>query len=80
MTDAELLAKASAARGLAHRAPMAEVYAENELGRPTGKLKIRDHTRAYADRSNEFFDVMKEVDKRGLKMPACDCPAGSHDN
>ncbi len=72
MTDEELLKKTLEARRAAHDAPLAEVYAENQYGRPTGKLKIRDHTRAYADRANEWMALAKEVDRRGLKQPIPD--------
>lgn len=74
MTDAELLEKTSRARGLAHRAPFAEWSKDHR-----GHSAIVHHTRAWADRSKEFFGLMDEVDRRGLKMPPCDCPPADHE-
>lgn len=74
MNDHELLTKTAAARGLAHRAPFAEWSKDHR-----GHSAIVHHTRGWADRSNEFFGLMAEVNRRGLKMPPCDCPAGAHD-
>lgn len=73
MTDAELLERTAQARGLAHRAPFAEWSKDHR-----GHSAIVHHTRAWTDRSNDFLELMTEVDRRGLSMPACDCPPGSH--
>jgi hypothetical protein len=80
VTDADLLAKTAAARGAAHRAPMAMFCTENLYGKPTGHFFLEDHTHAYADRAHEFSLLMAEVKRRGLEMPPCDCPEGAHDN
>lgn len=78
MTDQELLQAASAARGAAHRAPSAEVYAENINGMPTGKLRIRDHTNGWADRATDLHNLWLELKRRGLSLPPCDCPPDAH--
>ena len=74
MTDAELLAKTVAARGSAHRALGSQVSRGH-----TGILSISSHSDAACTRAHEFADLWAECRKRGLKMPACDCPAGSHE-
>lgn len=74
MTNEELLQKTAAARGLAHRAPFAEWSKDHR-----GHSSIVNHTDAWAVRSNEFNVFMDEVERRGLKMPPCDCPPGAHD-
>ncbi len=74
MTDEELLAKASAARGAAHRAPFAEWSKDHR-----GHSAIVNHTSAYADRGAEFLALAEEVAARGLDLPPCDCPPGAHD-
>lgn len=74
MTDEELLAKASAARGAAHRAPFAEWSKDHR-----GHSSIVNHTTSFAVRGNEFMDLAAEVRRRGLSLPPCDCPAGAHD-
>lgn len=71
-SDEDLLQKISVARGLAHRAPFAEWSMDHR-----GHSAIVHHTSAWADRSNEFFSLMNEADRRGLAMPPCDCPPGS---
>lgn len=73
LSDQELLVKTADARGASHRAPFAEWSMDHR-----GHSAIINHTSAWADRSNEFFDLMAEVDRRGLKIPECNCPAGSH--
>lgn len=73
MTDEELLAKLSQARGAAHRAPFAEWSKDHR-----GHSSIVNHTDAWAARGNDFLKLSEEADRRGLKMPACDCPAGAH--
>ncbi len=75
MTNIELLQKISEARGLAHRAPFAEWSKDHR-----GHSAIVHHTSAWADKSNEFFELMAEADRRGLKMPPCDCPEGDHES
>jgi hypothetical protein len=74
MTDDELIAKLSAARGAAHRAPMAEWSKDHR-----GHSSIVNHTSAYAARGHEFLALADMAEKRGLAPPPCDCPAGSHD-
>lgn len=74
MTDEELLAKTSAARGLAHRAPFAEWSKDHR-----GHSAIVNHTSAWAQCGNDFMSLMDECERRGLKMPPCDCPPGAHD-
>lgn len=73
MTDTDLLEATSKARGLAHRAPFAE-WSKDHLGHSA----IVNHTTAWAVRGNGFIELMAEIKRRGLEMPACDCPAGSH--
>lgn len=72
MTDEELLQRTSAARGAAHRAEFAEWSMDHK-----GHSAIVHHTNGWADRSREFFELMDEVERRGLKMPPCDCPDGA---
>lgn len=74
MTDEELLAKLSAARGAAHRAPFAEWSKDHR-----GHSAIVNHTSAYAARGHEFEQLATERACRGLPFPPCDCPAGAHD-
>lgn len=74
MTDEELLAKVSAARGAAHRAPFAE-WSKDHLGHSS----IVNHTNAWAARGDELMALTDELERRGLKWPPCDCPPGSHD-
>lgn len=62
MTDEELLAKVSAARGAAHRAPFAEWSKDHK-----GHSSIVNHTNAWATRGNELMALAEEVDRRGLK-------------
>lgn len=64
MTDEELLAKVSAARGAAHRAPFAEWSKDHR-----GHSSIVNHTSAWATRGNELMALAEEVDRRGLKWP-----------
>ena len=74
MTDEELLAKVSAARGAAHRAPFAEWSKDHR-----GHSSIVNHTSAYATRGDELMAFADELERRGLKLPPCDCPPGAHD-
>lgn len=74
MTDEELLAKLSAARGLAHRAEFAEWSMDHR-----GHSSIVNHTNGWAVRGNEFLALAEEADRRGLPFPPCDCPPGAHD-
>jgi hypothetical protein len=74
MTDEELLAKVSAARDLAHRAPFAEWSKDHR-----GHSSIVNHTNAWAVRGDELMVAMVELERRGLKLPPCDCPAGAHE-
>lgn len=74
MTDEELIAKTSAARGLAHRAPFAEWSKDHK-----GHSSIVNHTNAWAANGLAFADLSDECCRRGLKIPACDCPDGAHD-
>ncbi len=69
-----LLSAASAARGAAHRAPFAEWSKDH-----TGHSAIVHHTTSWAERGHAFVDLMTECRRRGLAMPPCDCPPGSHD-
>lgn len=73
MTDAELLTATSVARA-AHRAPMAIWSMDHQ-----GHSSINNHTSGYAFRGNDFMALADECEKRGLKLPQCDCPAGAHD-
>ena len=73
MTDQELLAKTAKARGSAHRALGSQV----SMGH-TGILSISSHSDAACTRAHEFADLWSECRKRGLSMPACDCPPDSH--
>ena len=75
MTNEELIRKTSAARGLAHRAPLAEWSLDHR-----GHSAIVNHTNAWAVRSREFHELMDECERRGLAMPPCDCPPGAHDS
>lgn len=75
MTDAELLAATSAARGRAHRAPFAEWSKDHK-----GHSAIVHHTDAWARHADDFNALMAECDRRGLKMPPCDCPPEDHAN
>jgi hypothetical protein len=74
MTDEELLAKVSAARGAAHRARLAEWSKDHR-----GHSSIVNHTSAYAVRGDELMAFADELERRGLKLPPCDCPPGAHD-
>lgn len=74
MNNAELLAKVSAARGAAHRAPFAEWSKDHR-----GHSAIVNHTNAYAMRGDELMAFTDELARRGLKLPPCDCPPGAHD-
>lgn len=74
MTNEELLAKTSAARGLAHRAPFAEWSKDHR-----GHSSIYNHTHAWAERGDDFLTLAAECDRRGLALPPCDCPTGAHD-
>ncbi len=73
MNDAELLQRTAVARGAAHCAGFAEWSKDH-----TGHSAIVQHTRGWADRGQEFVNLMVEVRRRGLTMPSCDCPAGAH--
>ena len=73
MTDEELLAQVSAARGAAHRAAFAEWSKDHR-----GHSSIVNHTNAYAVRGDELMALADELERRGLKLPPCDCPPGSH--
>lgn len=66
MNDAELILKIKAARKAAHEAPLAEVTYVNKNGTPTGEKFIAQHTRAWADRSNEWSLLSDECERRGL--------------
>lgn len=74
MTNEELLARTSAARGLAHRSPFAEWSKDHK-----GHSSIVNHTHAWATNSTAFVDLVNECSRRGLGIPPCDCPAGAHD-
>lgn len=74
MTDAELLQRLSAARGRAHRAPLAEYSKDHR-----GHTAIVNHTTGWRSEGAEFIELCEMAEKRGLSMPPCDCPAGSHD-
>lgn len=74
MTNEELLAKTSAARGITHRAPFAEWSMDHK-----GHSSIVHHTNAWAVTGHDFVKLAKECDRRGLPIPPCDCPAGVHD-
>lgn len=74
MTDEELLAKVSAARGAAHRARFAEWSKDHR-----GHSSITNHTNAWATRGDELMAFADELERRGLKLPPCDCPPGAHD-
>jgi hypothetical protein len=74
MTDEELLAKVSAARGAAHRAPFAEWSKDHR-----DHSSIVNHTSAWATRGAELMAFADELERRGLKLPSCDCPPGAHD-
>lgn len=73
MNDEELLAKTSAARGLAHRAPFAEWSKDHK-----GRSSIVNHTSAWARQADDFIALSDECGRRGLLLPLCDCPAGAH--
>lgn len=73
MTDEELLQKTAKARGAAHRAEFAEWSKDHR-----DHSAIVHHTRGYADRANEFVELMQEVTRRGLKIPRCDCSPTQH--
>jgi hypothetical protein len=73
-SDEQLLKATAAARGAAHRAPLAE-WSKDHLGHSS----IVYHTHAWADRSNEFSNLVAEIKRRGLEIPACDCPVGTHE-
>lgn len=74
MTDDELLQRASAARGAAHRAEFSEYSKDHR-----GHTSIVNHASGWAVRGDEFAALADEVAGRGLKLPPCDCPAGVHD-
>jgi hypothetical protein len=74
LTNEELLARTAAARGLAHRAPFAEWSKDHK-----GHSSIVNHTHAWASNGTVFADLADECDQRGLEIPPCDCPPGSHD-
>lgn len=61
LSDQELLSKAALAREAAHIAPMAEWSKDH-----TGHSAIVHHTNAWADRGQEFVNLMSEVRRRGL--------------
>lgn len=74
MTDEQLIAAASQARGEAHRAPFAEWSKDHR-----GHSAIVNHTAAWSLRSSEFGSLYDELKRRGLSLPQCDCPPGAHD-
>lgn len=74
MTDEELLAKTSAIRGEAHRAPFAEWSKDHR-----GHSSIVNHTFSWATRGYEWLELTDECERRGLPIPPCDCPPGAHD-
>lgn len=74
MTNEELLLRTSIARGLAHRAPFAEWSKDHR-----GHSAIVHHTHAWAERGDDFVKLAEECERRGLKMPPCDCPAHFHE-
>jgi hypothetical protein len=74
LTDDELLRRVSAARGAAHRAPFSEWSKDHR-----GHSSIVNHTVSFAARGNDFAALAIELRKRGLNIPACDCPEGAHD-
>jgi hypothetical protein len=74
MTDDELIAKTSAARGFAHRASFAEWSKDHR-----SHSAIVNHTHAWAERGDDFMKLADECERRGLKLPACDCPPGAHE-
>lgn len=74
MTNEELLNRTAAARGLAHRAGFAEYSKDHK-----GHTSIIHHTSAWAVRGDEFITLANECERRGLKLPPCDCPPGAHD-
>lgn len=74
MTDEELLAKLSAARGAAHRAPFAEWSKDHR-----GHSSIVNHTNTWATRGSEYEALAEEAGRRRLTLPPCDCLPGAHD-
>jgi hypothetical protein len=74
VTNEELLARTATARGLAHRAPFAEFSKDHK-----GHTSIVNHTNAWATNGMAFAELAVECDRRGLEIPACDCPLGAHD-
>lgn len=74
MTDEELLAKTSIARGLAHRAPLAEWSKDHR-----GHSAIVNHTSAWARLGDDFIALSDECGRRGLAIPKCDCPPDAHE-
>lgn len=81
MNDESLMVAASRARGAAHRSEMSEIFEVNERGHPTGVKKIAEngHAIGWILRGNEFCALAQEIKRRGLAIPDCDCPPGSHD-
>ena len=73
MTDQELLEKTSKARGEAHRVPMRPYRVDAD-----GHKWVETSSVAFSARADAFFALAAEVKRRGLKLPACDCPDGSH--
>lgn len=65
MTNEELLLATARALDAAHHAPFAEWSMDHR-----GHSAIVNHTRAWADRGNEWAALAAEVDRRGLPQPA----------
>lgn len=74
MSDADLIARSRAALGLAHRAPFAEWSTDHR-----GHSAVVNHTSAWAGHSQEVLEIDRELRRRGLGAPGCDCPPGAHD-
>lgn len=74
MTNEELLAATSAARGLAHRAEFSEWSMDHR-----GHSSIVNHKTVWAPLGSDFVRLASECERRGLSLPPCDCPAGAHD-
>lgn len=72
MSNAELISAAQRARRAAHDAPLARISMENVAGQPTGVRFIESNTSAWSARSREWFELMDEVDRRGLPRPVMD--------
>lgn len=69
MNDTELMNAWSAARKLAHDAPLKSLHTENKNGKPTGHHWV-EGTDTWAIRSRVWADLDRERAARGIPFPS----------